>query len=292
MIRVNNNVGAKTPERKIMRKSILCVTFAALLFAGACGNTASESTTAASTTTTAATTATTEAASETTGAEDGDTKASDGSEEEGENDMTIEPWLMGDSEWTVNDDETVGKLPDKAQEVLDKALADYTEMTFTPVAFLGVQVVAGTNYMYLCRTAEAEPVLKVVIVYNDLSDNASVSLVSDFDLDELYDMALATDEDEYELMGGWTVSAEYSVANLPAEVEEVMADALADETEKTYESLALLGQKAVSGTEYAVLTYTTKGDETAIEVSFFCASEDGANVLVDSIPLDLASYNQ
>jgi len=287
-----------------MKKSILCAAAAAMLLVSACGTAKTDSnTTAADQITPAAAEATTAAteAEKTTETEEVIFDLEGGSTEEGsdketeseEEEMTIEPWLMNTGSWTLNDDETEAYLPEKAKEAFETALEGYTGMNFTPIALLGTQVVAGTNYMYLCRgtavVPNAEPALKVVIIYRDLEGNASITRVTDFDLTQVYEQALS--EEEVAIVGGWTVSSDYMVANLPADVETAMADATANETEKTYENLAFLGSKVVAGVEYAVLTHTTSGDTQAIEVTFVCAGVDGTTVIVESLPLDLASYN-
>ena len=68
----------------------------------------------------------------------------------------------------------------------DKAQQGYAGVGFTPIALLGTQVVAGTNYKFLCdgTAAVQNPAaeLYVVTVYEDPSGNAEISSAEAFDL--------------------------------------------------------------------------------------------------------------
>ena len=44
-----------------------------------------------------------------------------------------------------------GKLPEDAQAAFDKALEQLDGAVYTPVALLSTQVVAGTNYLFVCE---------------------------------------------------------------------------------------------------------------------------------------------
>ena len=74
---------------------------------------------------------------------------------------------------------------------LQLALDDYQTGTitiaYTPVTYLGSQVVAGTNHAILCRASEINKGSKWVIIYiyEDLEGNASVIDVADFDFGAL-----------------------------------------------------------------------------------------------------------
>jgi len=59
-----------------------------------------------------------------------------------------------------------------AQAVAGTEYADYE-----PVSLLGTQVVAGTNFRFLCKTPDGAE--KIVTVFRDLEKNCSVSGVED-----------------------------------------------------------------------------------------------------------------
>ena len=90
--------------------------------------------------------------------------------------------------WEVAEDPTV---TDELNNQLQLALDDYQTGTitiaYTPVAYLGSQVVAGTNRAILCRASEINKGSKWVIIYiyEDLEGNASVIDVADFDFGAL-----------------------------------------------------------------------------------------------------------
>lgn len=79
--------------------------------------------------------------------------------------------------WSVPSDVTKLPLPDNANDAFDKASSGLTGSNIEPMALLGTQVVAGTNYATLCRvtpvTPDAIPSIQVVTVYADLQGNAS-----------------------------------------------------------------------------------------------------------------------
>lgn len=94
-------------------------------------------------------------------------------------------------DWEVPEDYTKGTLPDKVKAPYDKAVKKLTANNMTPVAYLGSQLVSGTNYAILVRsetTAEnSVAVLQIVIVYEDLEGNAEITNTYTLDLSELGD---------------------------------------------------------------------------------------------------------
>ena len=61
-----------------------------------------------------------------------------------------------------------------------------------PVAYLGSQVVAGTNHAFLCQAVtaypgslETAPAYAMVYLYEDLSGNVSILSIGDFDIGSL-----------------------------------------------------------------------------------------------------------
>ena len=81
---------------------------------------------------------------------------------------------------------TVAEIPEDAQNAFNKAVEGFTGNDLTPMALLGTQVVAGTNYAFLCHSTlvTAEPVesIQVVIVYEDLEGNAEITGISNVDV--------------------------------------------------------------------------------------------------------------
>lgn len=67
------------------------------------------------------------------------------------------------------------KANKEAKHAFDKAMENLTGCDYDLVAVLGSQVVAGTNYSYLCRTRIVYPGEKwkyeIINVYEDLEGN-------------------------------------------------------------------------------------------------------------------------
>ncbi|MCQ2421332.1 MAG: hypothetical protein MJ118_09365, partial [Clostridia bacterium] len=125
---------------------------------------------------------------------------------------------------------------------------------FTPVAYLGSQVVAGVNYAYLCKevTVTAQPVTKlvVVVVYKDLQGEVSVTSVEDVNLAE----CTAESETEFRpanFAGGWTLNTE--AAKLPEGAKAAFEKAMEGLLGVGYTPLACMGSQVVAGANYAIL---------------------------------------
>lgn len=95
----------------------------------------------------------------------------------------------GNAAYEINSSLNAATLPENVQTAWDKAFEVFCGSSMTPVAYLGSQVVAGSNYAVLCtsKTVTMEPVigLKVIIIYADLEGNAEITSICDVDLDTL-----------------------------------------------------------------------------------------------------------
>ena len=81
--------------------------------------------------------------------------------------------------WTVNEEDTGMAANPDAQAALEKALEGMVGASYEPVACLGTQVVAGTNYKVLAR---GESALYLVDVYAPLTGDASITNMDMLDL--------------------------------------------------------------------------------------------------------------
>lgn len=87
--------------------------------------------------------------------------------------------------WSVAEDPAIS---DEINQIFWQAMDSYQTGTitiaYTPVAVLGTQVVAGTNYAVLCKASEINKGRSWVIVYlyRDLEGNASVLKIADVPL--------------------------------------------------------------------------------------------------------------
>ena len=88
--------------------------------------------------------------------------------------------LMGG--WSAASDPTV---TDERNELFFKALGKLVGVDYKPVAYLGSQVVAGTNHCFLCLSRvvipDAIPNYKLIFIYEDLQGKAEIMNIADFD---------------------------------------------------------------------------------------------------------------
>lgn len=77
-------------------------------------------------------------------------------------------------------------VPEEVAQALEKAMEGLMGATWEPVALLGTQLVAGTNYCLLCRITPVvpDPVghYALVYLYVDLQGNAEILGTADLDL--------------------------------------------------------------------------------------------------------------
>ena len=96
--------------------------------------------------------------------------------------------LMGG--WQVSEDPAI---TEEAQDAFNKALDGLVGAEYEPIALLATQVVAGTNYCFLCRITPVVPNpvpgYAFVYIYEDLQGNAKILDVQEieFGLSELSD---------------------------------------------------------------------------------------------------------
>ena len=87
--------------------------------------------------------------------------------------------------WSVPEETVTTSIPDKAKAAFDKAVDGMTGNEIEPLALLGTQVVAGTNYAFICKStlATQEPVtgIQIVTVYEDLDGESSITNICTVD---------------------------------------------------------------------------------------------------------------
>ena len=84
--------------------------------------------------------------------------------------------------WTTAKDKTITK---EIRSLVKKATKDLVGVKYEPVRYLGSQVVAGTNHRILCKATavypDAEPTMKILYLYEDLSGNVTITKIVDAD---------------------------------------------------------------------------------------------------------------
>lgn len=88
--------------------------------------------------------------------------------------------------WATNADELAIDKNAAAKAAFEKAIDGLVGYSYEPIALLGTQVVAGTNYAILVRgcaaTLDAVPEIQIVYIYEDLDGNASILSVQEITL--------------------------------------------------------------------------------------------------------------
>ena len=84
--------------------------------------------------------------------------------------------------WTPSADPAV---TEELKTLFDKGTEALTGASYIPVAYLGSQVVAGTNHCFLCLSRvvipDAIPNYKLIFIYEDLQGKAEIMNIADFD---------------------------------------------------------------------------------------------------------------
>ncbi len=144
-------------------------------------------------------------------------------------------------------------VPDEVKTVFDKAAATLTGVGYEPVAYLGSQVVAGTNHFLLCKatptTADPKATYVIVTLFEGLNGEAEITDVANSDIE-----APAPTDSENPIAGGYT---EPETPEVTPEAQKALTKALEGLDGAQYEAKALLGTQIVSGTNYMLLCKIT-----------------------------------
>ena len=190
------------------------------------------------------------------------------------------PMIVGG--WAVSGEPVQNRLNEEEQKVFDQVVA-VTGMDYEPAAVLATQVVAGTNYAYLCREKDGDREWIVVTVFSGLNGETQVLNAHVLALYAL----LTTDKTlPAGLSGGWSLRETDSGAALqPEEAQAAFSQAVAG-TEENLSPIALLGTQEVAGTNYKVLAQS----ENALYLVTVYAPLTGDASIIDMEILDLLAY--
>ncbi|MBR5108941.1 MAG: hypothetical protein IK099_02005 [Clostridia bacterium] len=202
-------------------------------------------------------------------------EAPDASEEPVEN----PPAMAGG--WEVNHEYNVVRLTETEQQVFDQAVA-LTGMDYEPITVLATQVVAGTNYAYLCQEKDGDGEWIIVTIYSGLSGEVQILNAHVLALYHL----LTTDKPlPAGLAGGWSLPAPDNCAALDEEAQAAFSQA-AQAADESLSPIALLGTQLVAGTNYKVLAR----DDSDLYVVDVYAPLAGDAAVTNLDILDLLSY--
>lgn len=147
--------------------------------------------------------------------------------------------------WTAAEEPTI--TPELAG-LCGKAVEGLVGAEYTPVALLATQVVAGTNYRILFRTAavvpDEEETYAIGTIYEDLEGNATLEDVQ----------ATQVKANLNDLPGGWMAPESITLSE---DARKAFDTAMEDLVGVDYQPLALLATQLVAGTNYAILCQAT-----------------------------------
>jgi hypothetical protein len=251
----------KKEENMKKLAALLCVGSFALSFA-ACGGGQSASTTTSSTTTTTTSSSSTA------------------------------PAVVGG--WEIPESVT-GTSSNEGAAAFEKAKESYQDPGLSAITEMGSQVVAGTNYMFLCKDM-AKNAWKVATVYEDLSQKAEITNVADFDIGK-YAQDDSGKAGEAGLAGGWTVFTDPSGQGeeLPKEVAAAFDAVMEGMTGAEYLPRVYLGSQVVNGSNYAILCeqkLVTANPVTNLAVVYIYAPATGDPEIMNIYPLNLADFTK
>lgn len=207
----------------------------------------------------------------------------------GNNEVILGGWNLNlDAKSVVTEDEL--KLFNKAKE-------EYDGVELEPIALLATQVVAGKNYMFLCKgttvTLEPKTSYKMVVVYKDLEGNASITNVEDFSITEYISRESNPSDDE--LVGGWEANKNIEKGKLDSDSANAFKKATEELTGASYTPIATVATQVVSGKNYAVVCLQKLiTAEPVYKISLVTIYEDlDKNAKILSIEnIDLGKYNK
>ena len=85
------------------------------------------------------------------------------------------------------------EVTDELKALFDKAMESLVGVDYEPLAYLGYQIVSGTNHCFLCSATVvypgAQPAYKLVYIYQDLAGNAEITAIADLELAEFFGTA-------------------------------------------------------------------------------------------------------
>ena len=185
--------------------------------------------------------------------------------------------------YAVNTEIKAMDVGDDAKKAFDEANKDDLKL----VALFGTQVVAGTNYSFLCLKDNS---FVVSIVFAGLDNTYEMTATKDFTLTDY--VGNDNTVESVQLGGGWSIY-EQSKPVLDDYTSEIMSKAIKGSEDK-YTPLAVLGTQVVSGTNYAVLAYSYDGTDEDAKLCVLTVYNDlDGNASVSNVyDLDLASFNE
>ena len=128
--------------------------------------------------------------------------------------------------WTIPADT---KITDEEFAIFNKGIEGLVGVEYEPVAYLGSQVVAGSNYRLLCKSTATVPGVEteyaLVTIYADLNGNAEISDISEITFgkydDDNADNETSTGELNTQITNSWA-GCEVDADAAKADIAEIV----------------------------------------------------------------------
>lgn len=188
--------------------------------------------------------------------------------------------IMSNSKQTLDND--LKKVFEDAKKTSEEKL-DY-------IALLAKQVVAGTNYMFLCKDSDS---YKVIVIYKDLEGNSKIINVTDFN-----PIGYINSDKEVsfeQLAGGWYVSIPDENITIDSTVNNYFEKATETLTGASYYPISVLAEQKKSGTDYALLCYgegSYSGSMAGIYMLTLHIDKDDNPEIASISAIDLTDFNE
>ena len=161
----------------------------------------------------------------------------------GEEVINTEIQIGGTGSWQYAESSAVTP---ELEKYFNEAISKIDGYSHIPVALLATQVVAGTNYCFLCTsTIQANNAAKEMrIAYINVDPSGSATYLKDDVL------KLPGVDDKGDKVGGWSYAESTEITD---DLKKVMEKATETLTGATYEPVAYIGSQVVAGTNHAIL---------------------------------------
>lgn len=200
--------------------------------------------------------------------------------------VTDEPLAGG---WTPAEDFSI---TDERQAVFDKGMAALLGVDYAPLAYLGSQVVAGTNHAFLVKGTVVVPSCPIsyalVYLYEDLQGNVTILTIADLPIVPQEDGTLSLPEEG--LMGGWSYVEDPAFTD---EDEAKLEAALQNQVGASYAIVAYVGEQVVAGLNRCLLVQVTPVVPNAqphYALAYVYTDLEGNSSLTQVIDLDIGAY--
>ena len=179
--------------------------------------------------------------------------------------------------WAINNDFD-GIDDANAMSAFEKATEDLDGYRYDVAAVLGSQIVAGTNYLYLCRAEmvvpDAKPEYVILKVYEDLEGNAEIT----------GSLRLLEGKE------GWEYNDANPYMDENEEVKVAFDKALEGLTGVEYKPIAYIGYKDNSYAVLTKITITSVEPLTSLSMVYITKTDSGA-MIDDIYDIDMSLEN-